>query len=161
MAALWQLECVEVLRVLINDMAATPTYDDTRLQRLLVAASLQLVNEVSFDTVYTIDVSKALISPDPSSDSTKDNAFINLLCLKAAAILLNSELRYYAVNSYKIVDGPSTIDVSTRATFVQMAARVMNDKYNQMKILHQCGQAGAAVLTPYTVKNIYVDTRFQ
>lgn len=159
--AYWNTECVEVVRVLINDMAATPTYADDRLERLVVIAALQLIQEVSFDTTYTVDVSKGTISPDPSNDDTKDNAFINLVCLKASVILLDSESRYYAINSLRVSDGPSSIDTTSRVAFIKEAGRILNDKYAQMKNLHQSGQAGVAILTPYTVSNLYPDTRFQ
>lgn len=159
--AYWQTECVEVVRVLINDMASTPTYTDDRLERLIVVAALQLIQEVSFTTTYEVDISEATISPDPSNVNTKDPAFINLVCLKAAVILLDSEARYYAIGSFMITDGPSSINTTSRVQFVKEAGRILNDKYALAKMLYQSGQAGAAILTPYTVENLYPDTRFQ
>ena len=151
---MWEVECTEILRVLISDLSDSPTYTDERIERVLMAAALQLINEVSFPTTYTIDILELTISPDPSAATTRDNAFINLLCLKAAVILLNSEARIYSMNSLKITDGPSSIDTTARYSFVKDAAKVLDNQYQQTKVLHQSGQAGAAILTPYTNPNI-------
>lgn len=142
-------------------MSSTPTYTDDRLTRLLIVSALQLTQEVSFDTSYTVDISLSTITPDPSDADTKDNAFINLLCLKAASILLDSEVRYYSLDTIRVSDGPSSIDTTSRSTFVKEAAKLMSTRYNQTKILHQTGNAGAAILTPTTVQSLYPDTRFQ
>lgn len=160
MATYWQTECVEIVRHLINDLADTPTYTDSRLVRLLVVAALQVTEEISFSTTYTVDISLSSITPDPSASTSRDNAFINFICLKAAVILLDGELRYYSIGGVRVTDGPSTIDTTSRVGFVKQAADVMNKKYSQVKIMHQMGVAGTAILTPYTVQNLYPDTRF-
>lgn len=156
----WSPECVEILRNLINDVSDTPTYTNDRLERLLIVAALQVSREVDFIYNYTINVSEVLISPDPSDPNSRDNAFLNLVCLKAAVVLLDSELRYYAISSLRITDGPSSIDSSSRATFVKIAANNMQDRYVQMKLLHQAGQAGVAIMTPTTVPYLCPETRF-
>lgn len=161
MSEYWKLECTEMVRHLINDVSDTPIYSDSRLYRLLVISALQMSQEVSFNTTYTIDISLGTISPDPSAEATKDNAFINLLCLKAAVILLDGEVRYYSINSIQVSDGPSSINTTARSNFVKSAAQMMYDKYSQMKMLHQAGEAGAAILTPYTVSSLSPTTRFQ
>lgn len=157
----WEIECEEMVRVLINDMSSSPMYNTDRITRLVVIAAVQVVNEINFDTTYTVDISLGTISPDPSNVNTKDNVFINLVCLKAAVILLDSELRYYAISSLRASDGPSSIDTSSRVLFVREAGKILQSRYTQLKMLQQMGQAGQAVLTPYTVPHIYTETRFQ
>lgn len=157
----WQAECTEILRVLINDISDTPSYSDERLERILIVAALQVNLEISFDTVYTINVSEAMLSPDPSCDLNRDNAFLNLMSLKAAVIILDSEVKYYAINSIRVGDGPSSIDTTARSNFVKTAAQIMQDEYARMKVLQATSQAGVAIMTPYTVPNIYPITRFQ
>lgn len=159
---MWKKEMVEILRALINDMAATPLYTDCRLERLLIIAAMYVNMELDFDTTYTINVIQGSISPDPSLSATpRDEDFIGLVCLKAATILLDSEVRYYALGGIRVTDGPSSIDTTARASFVKEAGKVMSLRYNQAKILHQSGQAGTAILTPYTVDTLYPITQFQ
>jgi len=157
----WLATPIEILRVLIGDMSDTPTYTDTRLSRILVVAAAYVVNELSFDYAYSVDVRNATISPDPTSQATRDDVFVTLLSLRAANILLDSEVKYYAMSSLKVQDGPSSIDTTSRANFVKEAAKIIADQYAKTKMLHQMGDAGVAILTPYTVSRLYPMTRFQ
>lgn len=159
-APYWHTECVEGVRVLINDFSDTPTYTDSRLQRLIVVAALQITQELTFDTNYTIDISLNKIEPDPAAEATRDPSFINLVCMKAAAIVLNSEVRYYAVNSLRVQDGPSSIDSTTRAGFIKDAARILNEQFEKAKLISRSSVGGVAVMTPYTVSSLYPVTRF-
>lgn len=157
----WQTECTEILRVLINDLSDTPSYSDQRLERILIVAALQVTQEISFDASYTVNVSESILSPDPSCDLNRDNAMLNLMSLKAAVIILDSEVKYYAINSIRVNDGPSSIDTTARSNFVKSAAELMKEEYAQMKIMQATSQAGVAIMTPFTVPNIYPITRFQ
>lgn len=83
----WQNELIPILRNVINDVDEDNyTYADTRLEELLVvAAQLVVVDVTNLTTTYTIDVTQYSISPDPTS--TRDNAFINFVVLKAACLI--------------------------------------------------------------------------
>lgn len=82
----WEYEMVTMLRFLINDLSDDPTYSDTRLRQLIVMAA-QIVNqEMTFSNNYTINFGTLTISPDPTVVAYRDNAFINLVVLKAACL---------------------------------------------------------------------------
>lgn len=106
----WESECVRILRYLIDDLGTSPDYSDTRLQETFIVAAQLVKQEVEFTTTYSIDVDQLLLSPDPT-DSPKDNAFINLVCLKAGCIITRSEMRAKAKTGGILVkDGQSTIN---------------------------------------------------
>lgn len=82
----WDYELVTMLRFLINDLDASPTYSDNRLKQLLVIAAQIVNHEMTFNNNYTVNFGSLLISPDPTVAATRDNAFINLVVLKAACL---------------------------------------------------------------------------
>lgn len=83
----WRSEMVPLLRNIINDVNEDSyTYTDARLQELLItAAQLVIVDITNLSTTYTIDMTEISISPDPTS--TRDDAFINFVVLKAACLV--------------------------------------------------------------------------
>lgn len=87
MAMAWETDCIELLRVLIDDMTTSPTYDNVKLKRLLVVAAYQINNEATFSQDFTVDIAAQTISPDPTDSDTLDENFVNLMCLKAACIM--------------------------------------------------------------------------
>ena len=154
----WKTEIGMIVRYLIGDVDYdNPTYDDDRLQETILVSS-QLVNcELGFS--YSIDVDECVLSPDPTL-GTKDNGFINLVSLKAACIILNSEFRTAAGRAVNFVDGPSRIDSRDTATALKDLARAMCEGYEQAKKEYRAGNsiAGAAIVGPY---RIYADGGFR
>jgi hypothetical protein len=147
----WQNEMVRILRFLINDINSA-TYEDCRLEEtLLVAAQLKYA-AIDFNNSYSIDVDSLSLSPDPTETNPKDDWFINIVCLYAASIILSSEAKTLAAQSYKIKDGPSSIEIgdaykATKELADEMAERV-DIAVMQMKAGDSVG--AQAVLTPYT-----------
>lgn len=151
----WQNEMVRILRYLINDLDAT-TYSDSRLEEtLLVAAQLQYAS-IDFSNTYTIDVDTLVLSPDPTELTTKDDWFINIVCVRAACIVLGSEAKTLAAQSYKIKDGPSSIETGESYKNTQLMYKDMCDKLAYMIMDYKAGNsvAGHAVLTPYTQERL-------
>ena len=156
----WYNELVLILRHLIDDLdSSSETYDDDRLEEVLIVAAQLMTTQVDFDNSYTIDVDLHSISPDPTSAGNKDDDFINLTCIKAACIILTGEAKSLAAQSYTIKDGPSSISVkgaydATKNLLDQMKL------YLALAIQHyKAGNsvAGKAILTPYT--SSYVSDR--
>ena len=87
----WQDTMVIMLRVVIDDMGSNPTYSDSRLEEILVVSAKLTKKDVDFANDYTIGVTDSTITPDPVS--TSDNAFVNLVTLKAACLVANSEFK--------------------------------------------------------------------
>lgn len=150
----WQNEMVRIVRYLINDIDGT-TYSDSRLEEtLLVAAQLQYAS-IDFPNTYTIDVDSLILTPDPTS-TTKDDWFINIVCVKAACIIVDSEAKTLAAQSYLIKDGPSTIDTRAAYQATKQLAKGLCDKLAYMIMDYKAGSspAGHAVLTPYTQERL-------
>jgi len=76
----WQDITIPMLRVLINDMGATPTYDDDTMTQLLLVSAMYVIQDVDFDISYSVDIVGQTISPDPSTDVI----FTNFIVMKAA-----------------------------------------------------------------------------
>lgn len=85
----WDVDAVELLRVLINDCDETPTYTDERLIRVLVVGAFQLMRKAVFSQTFVVDIGRQTITPDPTDTTnlTNDENFVNLMCLKAACII--------------------------------------------------------------------------
>jgi UDP-glucose 4-epimerase len=149
----WQTEIVRIVRFLINDVDGS-TYDDSRLEETAVVAAQLINSSIDFDTTYTVTVSTVEISPDPTS--VNDDNFINLVALKTACIILKSEAKTYASQSYKIVDGPSTIETSQAFSAAKAISDQICEDLSRAIMQFQAGnsRAGAAILTPYTQTQI-------
>jgi hypothetical protein len=88
MASTWQNEMVRIVRHLVDDLDAA-TYSDSRLEETVLVSAQMVQLQVTFDKTYTVDVDELLLTPDPTA-ATRDNAFINLVCLKTACIILQA-----------------------------------------------------------------------
>ena len=142
---------VRILRYLVNDINGT-TYEDCRLEEtLLVAAQLKYA-AIDFNNSYTIDVDLLSLSPDPTTTNPKDDWFINITCLYAASIILDSESKTLAAQSFRIKDGPSSIETGDAYKATKELADEMSKKVDQAIMQMKAGDSvGAqAILTPYT-----------
>ncbi len=109
----WDLGLVAITRVLINDLDATPTFTDARLQQTIATSALLVAQEIDLGQSYTIIVSPSgSISPDPTLADTKDDIAIVLFPLKAACIIDQNRLQSATGNAIRIRDGDSEIDLS-------------------------------------------------
>jgi hypothetical protein len=147
----WQNEMVRILRFLINDINSV-SYSDERLEETVLVNCQFIISEIAFDTTYTVDVDSLTLSPDPTS-GTKDNAFINLTCLRTAAGIARNEVQAASSNCFRISDGPSSIDMTTVYKAKQEIANNLQAEYDNKKLQYQMGNisAVAAVITPTTV----------
>lgn len=152
----WQNEMTTIVRNLINDIDGT-SYTDSRIETVILVATQLLSTQVDFGNSYTIDVDLLSLTPDPTTVEPKDNDFINLVCLQAALIILRSEAKTLAAQSYRITDGPSSIDISAAYKGLQEQVKEMQDLLDWAIAGYTTGAlnalGGQAILTPYTVVN--------
>jgi hypothetical protein len=149
----WQNEMVRIVRHLINDLdSSNYTFTDDRLEESALVSAQLLLKEVDFDNTYTIDTDALDMSPDPTTLATKDDAFINLVCLKSACIILGSEVRTNSLNAIVVKDGPSSIDMRGIAAGLHNIYKDMCAKYDHYVMQWQAGNsvAGQAILSPYS-----------
>ena len=107
----WQGQMSTIIRYLIDDIDSSAyKFSDHRMETTLLVAAQLVTLEVDFNNTYTINVEQCKLTPDPTDD-VKDNAFINLVCLKAACVMIGSQIRSESANSISIKDGPSAIDL--------------------------------------------------
>jgi len=145
-------EILIILRVLINDVLGN-LYSDSDLNRIIVVAAGLVKREISVDTVYTLDYNSFLISPEPI-----DEVFMNFTALKAAIILLRGELKDISTNSFKITDGPSTIDTTSRYSSSRGVLDDLLEQYALDKVSYSInnsiGGYRAIITTPTTQNEI-------
>lgn len=110
MSNTWQTELTIIVRNLINDLSATPTYSDARLQQLIATGARFVEFDVVLDNVYEVDVTNSAITPDPVA--INDSIFISLVCLKAACLVDQSTLRTKAaMEGIRASLGPANLTV--------------------------------------------------
>ncbi len=156
----WNNEMVLITRYLVDDIAVvsstglTSTYTDERLETtILVAAQLTLF-DVTFDKTYIVDVDSCSLTPDPTV-VTRDNAFINLVSLKTACIILGAEAKAAATNAIKVKDGgrfgSAEIDMGQSYKALQERAATACKDYQDAKVQYLAGngRVGAAIIGPY------------
>lgn len=139
-------EILIILKALTNT-----TESDVSLNKLIITAAAILQREITFDIIYEVNITAGTITPDP-----EDNAYILLNAYKAAILLLQSEIRTYSHQSIKIVDGPSTIDLSGRSKDLRSILDSLINDFNNIKrdYLFNSGNMGYAIITPTTVEYI-------
>ena len=93
----WQLELPIIVRTWINDLSDTPTYEDDRLQQVLVVSAQYVNREINFTKSYEVNLTNLTISPDPCG-AVRDEDFIGFVTLKAACFLDQSTFRTKAAN---------------------------------------------------------------
>lgn len=108
---MWKVEMVEILRVMLDDLDEEAYSEDTLL-RLLSTAAFGVNRELGLG--YTVKVTAQSITPDPCADP-RDDAFADLVCLKAACTVERSATRKAAGKGYLVRDGGTTVDGRERA----------------------------------------------
>ena len=165
----WQGENSTMVRHIISDVDPTNyKYTPRRLETTILVAAHLLSTEVDLKNNYDINVEQCLLDPDPTEQSTKDNDFLSLVTLKAACIILGSEVKAESGNAISIKDGPSQIDLRGVSGTLTSLYKDICGKYEKMLLDYQAGNslAGHAVLGPYApgsdfVRRNYSDTDFR
>ena len=158
----WQGQMSTMVRYLIDDTdPSSYKYSDKRIETTLLVAAQFVTLSTDLNNEYTINVEQCALSPDPTDTDTKDNAFINLSCLKAACIMVGSEVRSESSNAISIKDGPSAIDLRGVASTLVVLYQDLCKKYDQMQLDYRAGHsiAGQAILGPYSPASELVSRR--
>jgi len=145
----WQDDIVTMLRVVVDDTGSNPLYSDSRLEEVIVVAAHMTKTDVDFDNDYTVSISDVTISPDPVGRG--DNAFLNLVTLKAACLLANSEYKTEAGRAISIRDGSSAIDQRGVAAAKKSWRDSICEDYEKAEREYRIGnsQAGKSIIGPY------------
>ena len=149
----WQNEMSIILRHLVNDLDSSAyTFSNDRVEETILVASQLVLHEIDFENTYSVDVDSSSLSPDPTSSSNKDDAFISLVCLKSAYILLGSEIKPHALNAISLKDGPSSLDLRGIVQGLNILFADITKRFDEAKIQYQLGNsiAGQAILGPYS-----------
>ena len=147
----WQDEMVQITRFLINDIDKS-SYSDSRLEDTILISSQFLLTEIPFDNNYIIDITKVTLSPDPTTISPKDSAFIALACFRTSWFIAHLETLSAAKNCIRVTDGPSSLDATTIYAAKKQIEDDLERQYNTKKLQFLAGDitACAAIITPTT-----------
>lgn len=151
----WQDEMGEVLRVMVQDLNEPPTYPDDTVQRVILVAAQLVEGELTFSTTYQVDITDRDITPDPTDrdGGTRDDNFVNLVCMKAAAIIDQGVVRQQS--GIVIRDNGSMVDLRAKlAAALKLVQLGWARTYEEEKFRYQAGLlgggvAGAVVLGPF------------
>lgn len=153
----WQDEMVVMLRVMINDLGDSPTYSDSRLEQMLSLSAKYVQEEIYFAVTYTIDVSDASISPDPTITANLDTSFTNFVVLKAACLADWGTFRQKALLSgLKARCGPAILETMEHMVgFRELISQGPCAAYDALKQDYQFGNVEniRAVLSPFRGNN--------
>lgn len=151
----WKVEMPIIIRTLINDIGAIPTYSDERLQQVIVVAAKYVQFDVVLDNTYSLNISEPAISPDPTDNN--DDIFISLTCLKAACIIDQSSLRTKAaLEGIRAALGPASLTVGGSLAGLKMILEMGPcASYEELTSHWDVKEATAvrAVLSPFVGNN--------
>lgn len=147
----WQDEAIPMLRVLINDLGATPTYSDDRLEQMLIVSAKLVYQDIDLTYDYTISIESSTISPDPTTN--EDDAFINFFVLKAACIADQSTYRTKAaMEGIRAALGPASLAVGGHLPgFKTLLELGPCATYKEMKEAYEFGNVNIVrgILSPF------------
>ena len=144
-------EILIILRALIQDIDGS-IYTDDSLNRLIITSAIVVQQDAYFEQAYTIDISSLSITPDPT-----DNSFILFCAYKAAILLIQSEIRKYSTQSFKIVDGPSTVDLTNSTKDLKILLDSLLEQYDRLiKDYTRTQNVGYVITTPTTAQYVSV-----
>ena len=155
----WQGSMTTIVRHLINDIDSTSyTFSTDRLETTILVAAQLLIMNVDFNNDYDINVEAITLSPDPTDTDTKDDPFIALACLRAACIVIGSEIRKESGNAISIKDGPSAIDLRGVTNTLTVLYQDLCKKYEDALLDYRAGNSvsGQSILGPYSPGSDYV-----
>lgn len=146
---MWKNDCRVILRSIIFDMTEPYTYEDSKLNTLLVHAAKILCNEVPLN--YNVNISTGDVSPDPSDD----NNFIVLLCYKTACMIAAAEVKTYAMGSIVVRDQFSSIDMTQQGVHAQKRYENLCEQYDDLRMQYLIGNnLGKVVSGPNFFENL-------
>lgn len=148
----WQTELSTIVRHIINDTDQTSyKYSDSRLETTILVAAQLVSLDLDFKNIYNIDISNGILEPDPTDNSIKDSAFINLVSMKTACIIIGSEVKIEAGNAISVKDGASAIDLRGVSSTLSALYNDICGKYQAMADDYKfTGETGQAILGPYS-----------
>ena len=159
----WQGQMSTVVRYLIDDVDQTKyKYAPKRIETSLLVASQLVIMQADFNNTYTVNVESCKLSPDPSDAETLDLPFMNLTCLRAACIIVGSEIRSESANAIAIKDGPSSIDLRGVTATLTTLYKDLSDRYDKLLLDYKAGNsvAGQAILGPYSPGSDLISRRY-
>lgn len=153
---MWQTEMTEMLYIMTGDFERE-TYSEENLVRLLVVSAQMVATELAFTQDYASDIEALDITPDPCDRDagTRDDSFINLVCIKAACIINRGDAFKAAGVAMKVRDigGVSIDNVDKfKAKFALLEKGGWCAVYESEKFDYQMGNvtvAGIAILSPF------------
>ena len=145
----WSDNMIPLFRAYSGDAVVPYTYDDARVEQLLVSAAPMVLMELDFDNDYIVDIVGVSISPDPTQTGEQD--FETLVALKAACIVAMSEYRTAAQQGMAVRDGPSSIDTRGRVAGLKEVAKDRCEMYNRARMAYALdgGLSGVAIVGPH------------
>ena len=149
----WQGQATTIIRHLLSDLdTSSQDYTDHRLEQAFLVNGILEQITTDFINDYTINVETCYLSPDPTDTDTKDTPFVALICLRAACMIVGSEIRKESGNAISIKDGPSAINLQGVTTTLTTLWKDLCEQYEQTLMEYRAGNsvAGAAILTPYS-----------
>ena len=158
----WQNELPTIIRHLIDDVdQSTPSFSTERIKEAVLVSAQLVQAEITFNQTYTVDVDECTLSPDPTS-GTKDNAFINLVCLKTACIISKGLWKAAIIGSLAASDGLSKIDTTSQAKYYKDMSKTWCDEYEDAKFEYLAGSLnpGKAILGPFSGPNLSTFTDY-
>lgn len=148
-----------MVRYLIDDVdPSNYTYSDHRIETTILVAGQLSQFDITFDNNYNINVENCTLSPDPTRTSPEDQAFITLIVLKAACIIVGSAIRGESGNAISIKDGPSAIDLRGVTATLTVLYKDLCGKYEQAVMNYKAGNSigGQAIIGPYSPGSDYI-----
>ena len=148
-----------MVRYLIDDVdPENYTYSDHRIETTILVAGQLSQFDITFDNNYDINVENCTLDPDPTRTNPEDQAFITLIVLKAACIIVGGAIRGESGNAISIKDGPSAIDLRGVTATLTTLYKDLCSKYEQAVMNYKAGNSigGQAILGPYSPGSDYV-----
>lgn len=152
-----------MVRYLVNDLEPENyKYSAKRIETTILVSAQLVMLDTDFTNTYSINVEQCSLSPDPTDTETKDDAFMTLVTLKSACIIIGSEVRTESGNAISIKDGPSAIDLRGVSSTLLALYKDLNDKYSQALMNYRAGNsiAGKAILGPYSPASDFVTRNY-
>lgn len=158
----WQGQMSTIVRTLVNDIdESNYAYSQERVEQSILASAQLMQMSVDFTNDYTINIETCVLTPDPTTADYKDDAFVTLVCLKTACMILQGEIRTKADCSISIKSGPDSVDYRDVAKVLQALYKDVCSKYEQALLDYKAGtsNAGQSVLSPYSPGSDYIQQR--
>jgi hypothetical protein len=148
----WQGQMGTIVRYLIDDVDPDNyEFSDNRIETSILVAGQLSQMQVDFAQEYDINVEDCTLSPDPT-DSVEDKAFITLISLRSACIIVGSKIRSESGNAISIKDGPSAIDLRGVTATLATLYKELCAQHDQAELDYRAGNSigGIAILGPYS-----------